>query len=117
MQARLKEIADKLEKMTIYDVRQIAREVRAQVTSGQKGEIIDSILSYAKGEAEAKPLSPRGAPPKSAKYDEALVAEIRKVRGEYLTGGSVNNVLSVADGAAENERDICGVLSYSDGEF
>lgn len=117
MEDKLREIALKLENMTIYEVRQIAREIRAQVTSGQKGSIIDSILSYAKGESEAKPLTSRGAPPKSDKYDEKLVEDIRAARVEYLTENRVGNVLSVADGGVDKERGICGILDYANGDF
>ena len=44
MDLRLRELTAELEKLTIYEVRQIAREVRAFTASGKKNEIIDSIL-------------------------------------------------------------------------
>lgn len=116
MQTKLREIAEKLDKMTIYEVRQIAREVRARTTSGQKGAIIEAILSYAKGETDAKPLSSRGAPPKSSKYDEKLVEDIRRLREYCLTEKSVGNVLSVA-GEAETESEIAGILYLQSGDF
>lgn len=116
MQTKLREIAEKLDKMTIYEVRQIAREVRARTTSGQKGAIIEAILSYAKGETDAKPLSSRGAPPKSSKHDEKLAEDIRKLREYCLTEKSVGNVLSVA-GEAEHESEIAGILYLQGGDF
>ncbi len=41
MDLRLRELTAELEKLTIYEVRQIAREVRAFTASGKKNEIID----------------------------------------------------------------------------
>ena len=93
MEEKLKSIYGKLDGMTIYEVRQIAREVRAQVVSGKKGDIIDSIMNYARGEAEAKPLTSRGAPPKSDKYDEKLVEEIRACRRSVLSGADSSKIV------------------------
>ena len=51
----LKDVRERLENMTIYEVRQIAREVKSHLTSGQKGAIIEAILSIARGEVELAP--------------------------------------------------------------
>ena len=40
MDKRLREIESRLDDMTIYEVRQVAREVRAHSGSGQKGTLI-----------------------------------------------------------------------------
>lgn len=85
----LKSVQSRLAAMTIYDVRQVAREVRAHVTSGQKGAIIESVLNIATGKEEPAPASKRGAPPKSERYDTRLVADVRALRNYYL---SVNNI-------------------------
>ena len=121
MEEKLKSIYGKLDGMTIYEVRQIAREVRAQVVSGKKGDIIDSIMNYARGEAEAKPLTSRGAPPKSDKYDEKLVEEIRACRRSVLSGSDSSKiVLTVSDRESESMRSdvtACGYIQCAGGEY
>lgn len=118
MEERLKAVYDKLDKMTIYEVRQIAREVRAQVVSGKKGDIIDAVINYARGEAEAKPLTARGAPPKSDKYDEKLVEEIRALRRDALADGEGKNVLKVSDAVnVEADSRVCGFVECADGDY
>lgn len=118
MDLRLRELTAELEKLTIYEVRQIAREVRAFTASGKKNEIIDSILRFARAEIDAKPLTVRGAPPKSDKYDERLVAEIREIRREYVEkkeGG--NNVMSVSDGKNSVGKPFIGYLERDGGDY
>lgn len=118
MDLRLRELTAELEKLTIYEVRQIAREVRAFTASGKKNEIIDSILRFARAEIDAKPLTVRGAPPKSDKYDERLVAEIREIRREYVEkkeGG--NNVMSVSDGKNSVGKPFIGYLKRDGGDY
>lgn len=113
----LKDVEQRLDGMTIYEVRQIAREVKAHVTSGQKGTIIDAILSIARGEADFAPVSKRGAPPKSDKYDERLVADVLRCREYFLAlnGGAANeSTMSVNDSTYEygvlSEKEYCGYL-------
>ncbi|MDE7082206.1 MAG: hypothetical protein K2O89_00695 [Clostridia bacterium] len=105
----LKDVELRLDKMTIYEVRQIAREVKAHATSGQKGTIIEAILDIARGEAEFAPVSKRGAPPKSDKYDEKLVSDILGLR-EYFSalkhGEKSDPTMRVNDSGYE-----CGLLS------
>ncbi len=114
MDKRLREIESRLDDMTIYEVRQVAREVRAHSGSGQKGTLIKSILRLAKGEDDPKPISSRGAPPKSVKFDEALVAEIRAVRRDILLGDG-REVMTVED--RSGEREVCGLLGNTDGAY
>lgn len=113
----LKDVEERLENMTIYEVRQIAREVKSHVTSGQKGSIIDAILSIARGEVDFAPVSKRGAPPKSDKYDERLVADILGCREYFLalnSGAAEKSTMSVSDSAYEqavlSEKLYCGCL-------
>ncbi|MDE7330257.1 MAG: hypothetical protein K2N30_04100 [Clostridia bacterium] len=119
MEERLKSVYARLDNMTIYEVRQIAREVRAQVVSGKKGDIIDAIMSYARGEAEAKPLTARGAPPKSDKYDEKLVEDIRALRRDALADkDGERNVIKVSDGlGGVHDRTVCGYVECADGDY
>ena len=113
----LKDVEERLDGMTIYEVRQIAREVKAHMTSGQKGVIIEAILSIARGEEDFAPVSKRGAPPKSDKYDERLVADILACREYFLAlnGGADNgSTMSIHDSAYEygvlSEKEYCGCL-------
>lgn len=78
----LEEIESRLNGMTIHEVRQTARVIRAHVTSGQKGAIIESILNIASGREEPAPATTRGAPPKSDRFDEKTVEDILSCR-EY----------------------------------
>ncbi len=118
----LENIEARLDNMTIYEVRQIAREVKAHVTSGQKGIIIDAILSIARAEVEFAPVSRRGAPPKSDRYDEKLVSDILELREYFValkkSGRSELN-MSVNDSAYEytllSEKEYCGYLD-TDGQ-
>lgn len=115
----LQDVRERLAAMTIFDVRQVAREVKAHVTSGQKGVIIESVLNIATGKDEPAQASKRGAPPKSVRYDERLVADIFALR-EYFTalknGENKAVKLSVND-SGDNcyEKEYSGYLA-KDGE-
>ena len=113
----LKDVEARLDGMTIYEVRQIAREVKAHVTSGQKGVIIEAILSIARGESDFAPVSKRGAPPKSDKYDEVLVADVLGCREYFIAlknGSLQNSNMNVSDSAygygVLSEKEYCGYL-------
>ncbi len=110
----LGEIRERLNKMTIYEVRQIAREVKAHVTSGQKGTIIAAILDIAEAEVDFAPTSNRGAPPKSDKYDEQLVADILGLR-EYFTAlkNGEKNDYTVTVNDSEYERSLLSEKEYA----
>lgn len=117
----LRDVLNRLDKMTIYEVRQIAREVRAHVTSGQKAAIIESINAIATGVEEPSPASKRGAPPKSDKYDVQLVTDVLECREYYLAKILQDNreSASVSDPEYEyslrSDREYEGYL-YKDGE-
>jgi hypothetical protein len=58
---------DYLEKMGIYDLRNLGREVGVKSpTSKAKKEIIDEIIKIKTGLMEPAPKSKKGAPPKSS---------------------------------------------------
>ena len=118
----LENIEERLDNMTIYEVRQIAREVKAHVTSGQKGMIIEAILSIARAEVDFAPVSRRGAPPKSDRYDEKLVSDILELREYFIAlknGGRSELKMSVNDSAYEyalrSDKEYCGYLD-TDGQ-
>lgn len=108
----LKDVEERLENMTIYEVRQIAREVKSHLTSGQKGAIIEAILAIARGEVDLAPQSKRGAPPKSDKYDERLVADVFCCREYFLSlnGNGAASTMTVSDS-------VCGYDALSDKEY
>lgn len=118
---RLGEIAGRLEKLTIYDVRQVARVVRAHLTSGQKGLIIEAILNIASAKEEPTPPQIRGAHPKSDKYDEELVAEIYDCRKYHLllkTCGDLKLETGVHDANSSGvEGEVCGLLDKNGEKF
>lgn len=109
----LKDVEERLENMTIYEVRQIAREVKSHLTSGQKGAIIEAILAIARGEVDLAPQSKRGAPPKSDKYDERLVADVFCCREYFLSlngSNAANSTMTVSDS-------VCGSDAWSENEY
>lgn len=112
----LEEIKRRLDGMTIHEVRQTARGVHAHITSGQKGAIIASVLDIATGRAEPAPVSKRGAPPKSDKYDENLVDDILSCREYFLATSSEPKPSETAvndpsfEFSAKSEREYCGFL-------
>lgn len=112
----LESIFNRLNNLTIHEVRQVAREVKAHVTSGQKGQIIEAVLSIAKAEVEPAPATNRGAPPKSDKYDEQLVSDVFACREFFLAqkSGNTPTKTAVYDGAYEgllnSDKEYCGYL-------
>lgn len=117
----LADVRERLEKLNIFELRQVARAVGVhRPADGKKSRVTEAILDIAQGIAAPEPQSLRGAPPKSTQYDEQLVADIKTCREYYLAlnGGQVvdePSVISVADCCA-NEEGICKGYVYSDGE-
>ena len=96
---RLSEITERLENLTIHEVRQLARALNVPFESSRKPEIIEAVLSFAKGLSEPK-LKVKGAPPKSDKHDEQLAAEIVAYRENLLSVDfeeNEQNGMTVAD--------------------
>ena len=72
----LKIIEERLEKLNIYELRQVARAVGVhRPADGKKSRITEEILGIASGAVVPVEQSRRGAPPKSQQYDEKLVAD------------------------------------------
>lgn len=113
----LEDVKLRLEKLNIYEVRQVARAVGVhRPADGKKSRVISAILDIAGGKTAPVPLSLRGAPPKSAAYDEALVSDIKLCR-EYslaMRGGDFQNVSvsTVNDSGAAEVSSFCGVLFF-----
>lgn len=120
----LESISERLNNLTIHEVRQVAREVKAHVTSGQKGQIIEAVLSIARAEVEPAPATNRGAPPKSDKYDERLVSDIFACR-EYLIaqreGDGKPNKTAVTDGEYDfivsSDKEYSGFLDRQENVY
>lgn len=102
----------RLQKKTIYELRQIAREAGvARPADGKKERLTEEIIKIATCEIDPAPRSNRGAPPKSTDYDEKLVADIGECRLYYsaLKNGEEVIASGVSDGVRRNE--CSGVLA------
>ena len=77
----LEELAARLKAKSIYDLRQVARQVGVpRPTEGRKERITEEILNIASGKSDPASQSASGAPPKSAEYDRQLVVDILRCR-------------------------------------
>ncbi len=122
----LNDVKSRLEKLNIFELRQVARAVGVhRPADGKKSRVIDAILGIATGEVSPEPPSLRGAPPKSQQFDEQLVADVKTCREYYLAlnaGASAREpkVLTVYDSEAErlakSLKEYCGILDTS-GEY
>ncbi len=105
----------RLEKLNIYEVRQVARAVGVhRPADGKKSRVISAILDIASGNVMPVAQSLRGAPPKSSMCDEMLVADIKTCR-EYslaLRGESAveKPVSTVHDSASSESSAFSGIL-------
>lgn len=82
----LEQLKIKLEGKGIHSLRQLGRVVGVySPTNKKKEELIEGILAIARNESDPAPRSTRGAPPKSAEYDAALLEDIEKCR-RYFAG-------------------------------
>lgn len=102
----LADIEKRLNKKGTYEVRTIAREVGVSCpTNSKKEKNISDIMSIAACETDPVPRSGRGAPPKSADYDQELVRDILECRKCYaaLKGkeDGANTKFEVSDGTEE----------------
>ena len=81
----LTDITERIEKLNIFELRQVARAVGVhRPADGKKSRVIEAVLQIAQGICAPEPQSLRGAPPKSQQYDEQLVADIKTCREYYL---------------------------------
>ncbi|MDE6505295.1 MAG: hypothetical protein K2L42_05420 [Clostridia bacterium] len=116
---RLSEITERLENLTIHEVRQLARALNVHFESSRKPEIIEAVLSFANGLSEPKPKV-KGAPPKSDKHDERLAADIISYRESRLAVSfdeNGQNGMTVADGGYKEQmkKTVVGLLFITDG--
>lgn len=120
----LADLRARLNKLNIYEMRQIARHFGVSKPAGTKKEqLIYEVLEIAQAKASPKAPSKVGAPPKSQSYDQELVADIETCRNYYLQiGDSLSfdrprgHILTVSDGASEkrNLEQVTGILDKTD---
>ncbi|MDE7454152.1 MAG: hypothetical protein K2N22_07070 [Clostridia bacterium] len=115
----LEELAARLKAKSIYDLRQVARQVGVpRPTEGRKERITEEILNIASGKSDPASQSASGAPPKSAEYDRQLVVDILRCREINLSSfeneRSGGITMQVSSSAVSNEP--CeGFLYKADG--
>ncbi len=121
----LADIAARLEKLNIFEMRQIARYFGvSKPAESKKEQLISEVLGIAQAKTSPKAPSKVGAPPKSKSYDEELVADIETCRryylqkGESFTGTVPEQILSVSDKESEtrgkNLKKVTGILDKPD---
>lgn len=118
----LKDVEERLEKLNIYELRQVGRVVGVhRPADGKKSRVIEEILGIASGEIQPIEPSRRGAPPKSQQYDGRLVADISACRLAHLNHTfeapepEQKNVLRVTDSTGVTGGDVKGVLKFNGG--
>lgn len=119
----LKIIEERLEKLNIYELRQVARAVGVhRPADGKKSRITEEILGIASGAVVPVEQSRRGAPPKSQQYDEKLVADINACRKARLSQSLTvsceeeqKTVLKVNDSGGILQGEASGFLKISGG--
>lgn len=115
----LEQLAVRLKAKSIYDLRQVARQVGVpRPTEGRKERIIEEILSIASGKCDPASQSASGAPPKSAEYDRQLVVDILRCREISLSSFGTENTekfhMQVSSAEVSNEPTE-GLLFNADG--
>ena len=116
----LEELAARLKAKSIYDLRQVARQVGVpRPTEGKKERIIEEVLNIASGRTDPASQSASGAPPKSAEYDRQLVVDILRCREISLSSlddgeRSEGIQMQVSSGEVSNEPTE-GLLFKNDG--
>ncbi len=119
-------LEDKLNKLTIHELRQVGRAAGVNSPSDKKKNVlIGDILNIAKGIAPLAPRSVKGAHPKSEIYDKELVGDIESCRAYFLNlkFSESKPELKVAspqvyDGAnldvLGDDKEYSGVLEFTD---
>ncbi|MDE7087681.1 MAG: hypothetical protein K2O67_05770, partial [Clostridia bacterium] len=116
----LLDVKESLEKLNIYELRQVARAVGVhRPADGKKSRVVEAILEIAQGKATPEAPSLRGAPPKSQTYDEQIVSQVKTCREYYLALGGENhtqthvNQMQVNDSSKALEEVYEGILDRS----
>lgn len=112
----LKSIRQRLDDMSIFGVRQVARAVGVPcATSGKKEEAMRAVLDIAAGAASpVTKRTKRGAPPKSNECDEKLVADVLACRMRALLPDD-GSLTGVSDNGTEKYGE--GIVGYADGVY
>ena len=120
----LADIEARLNRLGIYEMRQIARYFGvSKPAESRKEQLIFEVLEIARAKASPKAPSKVGAPPKSQSYDQELVADIEACRNYYLQLGDSlpassprGHILTVSDGAnaKRNVKQVTGILDKTD---
>lgn len=116
---RLDKAVEKMNRMSISELRQVARALGvSRPAVGKKERLVNDIVALAKGEMSPVPLSTRGAPPKSDNFDRELYAEITELRQSCLNM-TEPLILSVGDSGVKPDTAgvYVGVLYKSDGGY
>lgn len=122
----LVDIAERLNKLNIFEMRQIARYFGvSKPAESKKEQLISEVLDIAQAKSSPKAPSKVGAPPKSQSYDQELASDIETCRRYYIqlkdglsAGGKVGQTLTVSDNASEkrdgNLKQVTGILDKTD---
>lgn len=116
---RLDKAVEKMNKMSISELRQVARALGvSRPAVGKKERLVNDIVALAKGEISPVPLTNRGAPPKSDNFDRELYAEITELRQSCLNTAEPV-ILSVCDSGVKSETAgvYVGLLYESGGGY
>ena len=122
----LVDIASRLNKLNIFEMRQIARYFGvSKPAESKKEQLISEVLDIAQAKSSPKAPSKVGAPPKSHSYDQELVADIEACRRYYLQlndsltfNSPEKQMLTVSDREGEkigkNIKQVTGILDKTD---
>ena len=122
----LADIAARLNKLNIFEMRQIARYFGvSKPAESKKEQLIAEVLNIAQAKTAPKAPSKVGAPPKSHSYDAELVADIETCRRLYLqlndsikTDRPDAQMFTVSDGESERRskyvKQVKGILDKTD---
>ena len=122
----LADIEARLNKLNIFEMRQIARYFGVnKPAESKKEQLISEVLDIAQAKTSPKEPSKVGAPPKSKSYDEELVADIETCRRYYIQlndslqiSSPRKQILTVSDSESEkiskNLKKVTGILDKTD---
>lgn len=120
----LGDIALRLEKLNIFEMRQIARYFGvSKPAESKKEQLIREVLDIAQAKTDPKEPPKVGARPKSQSYDRELVEDIQTCRNYYLQLGEglpapEKIVLKVSDSLGDgyaNSVEVAGILDKPEG--